>query len=1616
MKIMKNTFITLFVLLTALSAYTQTTYTATFNSTDLSFDTIMAADSNIYTKVKLGYNPCYTTDLGKPELPMRTIRLIIPFGKAVSNINITNTQTQNFYVNYQVYPADSCGILEQIFVSPNTMIYASNNVYPVSPVMTWNQDYFDGSNIVSLGICPFEYYPSSNQLKLITSITISISYSDGNQNETVPLQRLLKTQSLYDSILYHLVDNPLDIANYQTHPTIVNKLGQTITELPVFEYVVVTPSVFAPYLHDFLKWKKQKGYHIGIVNIEDILLAYPYGDQIGTNPIEDAAGSLRQYLHDAYQLGTSYALLVGDPNATDNPTTDMTLMPCRYGCVGLNPPPDAYWLKMPTTDWYFSDLSGDWKVDTDTFYGEVIEDAPSCYANIMVGRLLCSSGQDISNWVNKLLLYERNPGNGHPEYLIKSLITLADGVGSSLYWENLPGFNHNIMSEEPNCFSPNPTFPKGSDIIEELNNTNYGLFTWFNHGGTNHQHSCMLSMTGNDNSSPSSFTTIWKLYSDSLCVDNTQGLQPDTHNSIDYMTNYDEPMILYAKSCDVIPFDHTRSNSLTGSRNCGESFTVGGLYGGVAFLGNTLDAFSGSYFIRFAETLNSVTNNVYLSHLGMLETNSKYASYTSEWREHYYKHNLLGDPECQIWTSVPNPLQFDYISQNSFIKEVSSSVEIQVSGFNNSNSMSICTITLYSENDVFKTMSVPISEQGVAVAVFDSIFPLSTAPISITATCYNHIPAQTYVAVTEECQLHITTDETWSGILTSNCDIIVHENATLTITGDLAMNVNNKIKVLPGGNLVLDGGIISCAVPGYQWQGVRVLGTGSGSWQGKINGLYSQGYVCLKNNAEINEARVAIDLWDGINRRSTGGIADVSDATFHNNGMAARALYFKNVIPTTSTESDYNAHFYNSSFMIDEDYPTEGVRFQNHISLIHVKGVILKGCDFSIQDCPSGMSIETNCAVFIHNGACKVDGYCSNNNVMPCPGVDYTKSYFRGFSIGINAINDGRYNSVLAVMNSVFLDNSIGIRTMNDINTTVLFTEFFIGTRGDCGVGIYLEKTPDFCIEENFFMKSNHASQGVNCFGIVADNTESSNIIYRNSFSNLTCANFAKGSNCNDLDEGLMYCCNDNSANNIDFFVPSLDSGLMIPNYGISTYQGSSSFSAGNTFSQRNVQWQFYNGSSDQISYYYDVSSPSKEPQDIYSFNLRKLLSNESNKCISNYGNSSGSVTPVIPPSERQQRENDYYNAYLNYQGLKRLYENCIDGGSTNEELNNILSATSENMWELRSELLGLSPYLSHPVLMAFVERADVFPQSVIFEVLASNPEELGRDSLLSFIECNSTLPDYMITVLNEVAKGNGSYRSILESQMSMNKHNYYKAAKDIVRSILNDTILDTENLRVWLGNLESISADRQIIASYLEEGNDSVAFALARMLPTLYGLTGDDLTEHNDYMVLLSLHDTLYRQGRTVYELTEKEISIIDSLTIYGIGVAQSFAKSITEARNGISEIDCPDLVYEEIGAGVRSGQIPFTDDMCNNSDIYITLSPNPANTWIEVKYTLPANYDYATLGFYSTLGNQIAEYELLGNSGQKVIDLRSMIPGVYSYALYFGKQKCTGKLVIVK
>lgn len=1603
---MKKSLVTIALMLFVVAAQAQITYSLSINQNRVSTNTISAPDGNNYSVVLLQGSSGNTFEAGNPQLPVQTIHLMIPFGKSVTNVVCSNVVKQSIQVNNWVYPAESYDSIRPVFVSPNTAVYNSNNVYPSSPIIAHSQGYFDGNNnIVSIDLCPFEYYPASGQLKQIVSATLTVNYTDGFSGGLQNIRRLQRTQNMYDSLLYHRVDNPEVIPQFKIAPTIVEDLGYTNTNLPVYEYVVIVPSAFENHsdLKMFIDWKRQKGYRAGLVTVEEILQNYPDGDLIGTNPIQDDAGSLRQYLHDAYELGTMYALLIGDPNCSPN---THRYIPFRYGCSVNNPSPDVYYLTISTTDWYYSDLTGDWNRDLDTKYGEPRDDAPSRDPNIAVGRILCFSDQELSNWVNKVLLYEKNPGNGNSNYVVNSLITRADGVGSSLYSDYLTHYYHTSLDEQPSFHDPHPYYPKGSDIINELNGHSYGLMTWFNHGGTNYQHSGMVAMSAHDGSS--SNYDMWKLYSDSNCVDNGANVQPDSNNSLDCLINYNKPFIIYAASCNITPFNHTISNSFNQSRNCGESFTVGGMYGGVAFLGNTADAW-GDYYNMFAMALDSAYNNEILSHLSILENQSKHDVSSNEWPHYHYKHNLIGDPECQIWTKIPTSMDVDVQSTNmvSYVKgNVRVSLENLVRGEQ-------VTVALYSEDDIFQVRQITIGNENYVL--FDSVFPVTVNPISVTVTCHNHLPYQIWIPVTRTCQIDVSTNETWLYNIDVTCDIFVRSNATLTIRGNVGFNSNCKIVVEPGGKLVIDGGKLYCFVPENQWQGIRVLGTGGIGYQGMSSGQYQQGYVSLMNNAQINDARVALDAWDGIHLNTTGGIVVAKDALFSNNGMVFRALYFKNVFHNPNNNNtylyDYNAHFENCDFGIDEDYPTLGEVFRHHVELAKVSGVKFDGCNFHIQDCPQNLFADDNSAIYAFDAGFKVNRYC-NHDTKPCPSNSYINSYFQGFNMGINSINSNGESSSITVQNAYFQNNVFGIRTLNDVGLTVLFSDFIVGENGTCGAGIYLEHTPAFYIEENTFAKAANATSGIDYFGIVASNTNGVNEIYRNTFNNLTCANFAIGGNMVSVEGGLSYVCNENNGNLIDFCIPTHTLGTN--GYNIQLFQGSSSVAAGNTFSQNGVQWQFHNGGDDYVTYYYNSSNPLEVPQDAYTYEIRKFVANGSNDCLPHYTN--GGSTPKLSQIERLQKESDYYTAYANYYSLKGLYMNYLDGGNTSDELYDIHTATPSDMWELRAQLLGHSPYLSNEVLRATADRDDIFTESVLFEILAANPEELGRDTLLNYLENNGTLPEYIMGILRNLASGTSSPRSVLESSMTYYKQEYSRAANDIIRSIKNDSIMNGfSDLHTWLGNLEDINADRQLIALYLKEGNENTAFTLANMLPSLYGLTGSALLEHNGYMKLLVLSDTLSRQGRTVLDLTETESAMVDSLFTYGIGIAQSMAKGLKEVRSNTTSLNCPEIMLYERGRNL--GGSPITQNEINNAlGLSVSISPNPATTWTAIDFTLPNKATSATLTLTNTLGVVVQNTTLNGNSGQKVLDLRNLPNGVYVLTTKCGELTQTGKIIIAK
>ncbi len=240
-----------------------------------------------------------------------------------------------------------------------------------------------------------------------------------------------------------------------------------------------------------------------------------------------------------------------------------------------------------------------------------------------------------------------------------------------------------------------------------------------------------------------------------------------------------------------------------------------------------------------------------------------------------------------------------------------------------------------------------------------------------------------------------------------------------------------------------------------------------------------------------------------------------------------------------------------------------------------------------------------------------------------------------------------------------------------------------------------------------------------------------------------------------------------------------------------------------------------------------------------------------------------------------------------------------------------------------------------------------------------------------------------------------------------------YSAAGDIVRSYLHDSMVDYSELRTWLGNMNTIYADRMTIASFIHEGDFDNAFKLADALPTIYGLQGSYLSDHNDYISLLNLYQSLYNSNRDITDMTSTELSMVESIAENGVGNSKSLAKAIVREYFGrdYNTFDCPTLP----GQNIRSETTPI-NQTTEYDDFNVSVNPSPATTWATFEYHLPSKTSKSTITIVNQLGINVLETSIDGNKGAKTLDLSNLTIGVYTYVVRCGDYVKTGKLVITK
>ena len=848
---------------------------------------------------------------------------------------------------------------------------------------------------------------------------------------------------------------------------------------------------------------------------------------------------------------------------------------------------------------------------------------------------------------------------------------------------------------------------------------------------------------------------------------------------------------------------------------------------------------------------------------------------------------------------------------------------------------------------------------------------------------------------------------------TINSDIVIENGGILTIENcTISMNEFASIFVQQGGKLIVNDATIKCMCSYSMWQGIQVWGNSNQSQYCPPGGTCPQGKLELKNGATIENAVIAVDLWNPGDWSSTGGIVYADDAVFRNNAKSVHALHYRNFLPANpDLELDYFSNFEYCTFEITSGYPGD-VTFYKHVDMSHVKGIDFQACDFSLTENVAGVS-EWNSGIAAYDAKFSVSAICSSQQ-SPCPEEDYDKCTFAGFYSAVNASSDGSTTNTFHINKAVFNNNTYGVRVDHVSNEAVLFSDFYIGENKtkdttDCsgtpGTGISIKDATGFALEENNFTKYAGAPSG-NYIGISIYNTQAVDEVYKNNFTGLSYANYSDGKNwyLNNDWEGLAYFCNENIDNYADFYVADARPS------GIQSSQGSEDEVTGNKFSPTGAIWHFYNGGDYRVHYYYCNYCDNETPENDLIYEVEKMPENFENLCPSHYENPTDSI--ILSPEQKLQAEQEYYDNLISYNNVKTLYDDLVDGGDTDAELLDIQSAQPDDMWALREQLLGDSPHLSQEALMETSDRTDVFPDDVLLEILSANPDELKKDTLLSYLENKEDpLPDYMIDILRQVATGI-TYKTTLQQQMARYNRNKTRAAHDIIRSILHDTISNYSELRNWLDNLGGLRADKQIIASYVQEGNFTDAVILANMLPQLYDLEGDQLIEHNYYIDMLILHDTLYQQSRNTQQLDSTEVAGLVLIADSSKGIAGAQAKSILESCYGYHFTFCPSL----------EGSVAYKNSVINMESfgtaygLDITVKPNPAKQWAAFDYSLPTGVTSAIIIITDISGKTVATLSVNGKQGQKIWDTRHIVQGIYIYTLKAAGLRKSGKIIINK
>ncbi len=976
-------------------------YSESFGNTDL---VIVLQPDTGYSKIKL--NECVTTGKANhPNLPSKGINLIIPAGKEISNLNLSyqsETISGKYFIEPAPYsvPTDGTPIPPLV---PDANVYNQTSAYPAEIVEIIGYDYIDGANKVAhLKFNPIQYLPSDSTLTLNSEISISLEFtSTTGDNIIYPQFKIQKNYNLFLSYFENFIDNPQDLTMFMHNPTILTEPRDNDND-----YIIIAPNDFIPFLTEFIEWKTTKGLSVKVVSIEEIEANYT-GDNIGTHPINDTPGKIREFLKDEYITNSlMYCLFITNSNY------DFRKGSSRWGMTGMNFRDDIQTL------FYFSEFNGDWNLNENPFWGEEITepntgDYPDYMPEIYVGGLRLNSIEhggieELENWIKKQIIYETNPGYGDKSYLMKAFGVDCDDLYYTTtlqpideYME-IKGFSYELWHEDEELL-----WPTGSEVISKLNE-HHGFISFDTHGAPSHFK--VLHTT-----STAYYVTAF---------DTQNALSYEDNNGIDCTIPDNKYGVLYTIAC---------LTGRMGLNTCAKIFTShSDDVGGVVFIGNTNKGWtihSPNIRKKFMEENYGV--NIPFNKIGISNSFAKlwqYTNFPNDSLRHYltYSNNIVGDPEMSMWMNDPQELSIIFNQSINSITVVSENNPIPyiLVSFTNKNTEDIEFV--YTDINGIATTSLPNYDR-IYVSRYSQETPTT-----------NYLP---YIVDL------IRDNSVWDENKVIRNNVIICNNSTLTITNGAIIDIKDyygksaSITIEENATLIIENNSIiignkkttqvnNCTIPGN-----KII----------VKGKLNANNVEIKNSTQMNAT-----FWDGIDFiNSIDNSFDQCNISKTPISIGDSEVFFTDTIIEDSSEILLN----NSTINITScEYSNNSSPIECTNSIVNITGSEITGNSgggIDLKYCSSNLNVISS-NIINNNGGNGINLYESTSiisqNAIQNNSMNglWLAGNIGGALVSTNNISNNNMAEVFSFVNSFPNLYSLGSNTVEDLVSGPGYDQFLL--------------------------------------------------------------------------------------------------------------------------------------------------------------------------------------------------------------------------------------------------------------------------------------------------------------------------------------------------------------------------------------------------------------------------------------------------------------------------------------------------------------------------------------------------------------------------------------------